>query len=106
MNEQGLIKRLATSLVPLLVLHVLDKFGELHGYLIAKKLRSLVKLHLSLSTLYPVLKRLEGDGYIAGRWVLSRGRSAKKYRITSKGKMTLKAAKEFLLERLAEVLSG
>mgnify|MGYP005658660457 CR=1 FL=1 len=104
MGEQGLIKRLATSLVPLLVLHVLDKFGELHGYLIAKKLRKMVKFHLSLSTLYPVLKRLEGDGYIVGRWVLSEGRSAKKYRITSKGKETLRVAKEFFAERLAEVL--
>ena len=104
MSEQGLVKRLATSLTPLLVLHVLDKFGELHGYLIAKKLRNIVKFHLSLSTLYPLLKRLEGDGYITGKWVLSKGRSARIYRITEKGRSALKAAKEFLSKRLSEVL--
>jgi DNA-binding PadR family transcriptional regulator len=77
---------IAASTKPMLLSILLD--GESYGYQIIKKMRALSGGHLewSFGMLYPVLHRLEKDGFIAARWKSSgEGRLRKYYRLTEAG---------------------
>ncbi len=82
--------------VELIVLAILQ--GEPHhGYEIGQvvQMRSGGKLEYPLSTLYPVLYRMENRGWIKGRWVeMSGERRRCYYRLTAKGKRTLAEKRE------------
>lgn len=67
-------------------------FGPLHGYGIAKAIRSASEeaLEIEFGSLYPALKRLELKGWILSRWEISElNRRAKYYRLTPKGRKQL-----------------
>lgn len=71
--------------------------GELHGYAIARWIaeQSGDELRIEEGTLYPALHRLEGRGWIAGRWGMSElGRRAKFYRLTVRGRQEGRARAE------------
>jgi PadR family transcriptional regulator, regulatory protein PadR len=53
-------------------------------------------------TLYPVLHRLEREGYIAGRWSRGDGRRKKLYRLTRAGRKRLEGE----ARRVTDVLSA
>ena len=62
--------------------------GPLHGYEIGKllELRSGGELSLSVSTLYSILYRMEGRGWIKGRWVEKPGKRRRcTYSLTKDG---------------------
>ena len=68
--------------------------GPLHGYQIAKEMRSRSDeaLRLGQGVLYPILHRLEDRALIAGEWEQSTGTpSRKRYSITARGRSELKA---------------
>jgi DNA-binding PadR family transcriptional regulator len=74
------------------VLAILDE-SPLHGYQIAKEMRSRSDdaLQLGQGVLYPILHRLEERGLIAGEWQQSTGTpSRKRYSITARGRAELK----------------
>ena len=76
----------AASATPL-VLAILAE-GESYGYAIIKRVGELSQGHLQWTDgmLYPVLHRLERQGYVEGRWGTSgSGRKRKYYRITEAG---------------------
>ncbi|GBE01162.1 lineage-specific thermal regulator protein [bacterium BMS3Bbin06] len=60
---------------------------------------------LSPGTLYPMLSRMERDGFLTSRKETESGRVRKYYRITGKGGNALKEAKEKIGELVNEVLS-
>lgn len=63
-----------------------------HGYDIGKliELRSGGKLQFRISSLYPVLCRMEKRGWISGRWVEEKGERRRRfYRLTPQGKKML-----------------
>ncbi len=67
-------------------------FGPLHGYGIAKSIRSASNeaLDIEFGSLYPALKRLEMKGWIASGWETSpHNRRAKVYRLTAAGRKQL-----------------
>jgi PadR family transcriptional regulator, regulatory protein PadR len=67
-------------------------FGPLHGYGIAKAIRSTSNeaLDIEFGSLYPALKRLELKGWIGSKWDVSDlNRKAKFYRLTPLGKKQL-----------------
>ena len=70
------------------VLAVLSR-GESYGYQIIKDVPS--SLGLTESTLYPLLKRLEGAGCIAVRSAEHNGRLRKYYRVTTEGRARVEA---------------
>ena len=79
-----------------LVLSVLEQDPH-HGYEIAKLIanRSSGQLLFQASSLYPVLYRLEGRGFITGRWVEKPGERRRRfYRLTAKGSEALTDARE------------
>jgi transcriptional regulator len=68
-------------------------FGPLHGYGIAKAIRSTSNeaLDIEFGSLYPALKRLELKGWIASKWEISEHhRRARNYRLTAAGRKQLR----------------
>lgn len=84
----------AASAVPL-VLAILRE-GESYGYAIQKKVRELSggELEWTDGMLYPLLHRLERNGYIESSWGESdTGRRRKYYRLTDRGRKELASQK-------------
>src|SRR5690349_22847840 len=82
----------AASATPL-VLAILAE-GDSYGYAIIKRVAALSGGHLEWTDgmLYPVLHRLERQGYVAAKWAASEnGRRRKYYRITREGRAHLAA---------------
>ena len=72
----------------LLILRTL-LLGRTHGHAIAKHIQRTSEdlLQVETGSLYPALHRLEARGWIAAEWELSeKGKRAKYYRLTTKGK--------------------
>jgi len=66
--------------------------GESYGYEILQRVRLLSggRIEWSDGMLYPVLKRLEKEGLIAGEWrTVESGRRRRYYRLSAKGKKQL-----------------
>jgi transcriptional regulator len=76
----------------LLVLRTLDTRGPLHGYGLCEHIRSVSDelLEVEDGSLYPALHRMEQDGWISAKWqVTEKGRKAKVYALTPRGKEQL-----------------
>ena len=85
----------AASSTPL-VLAILAE-SESYGYAIIKRVAELSGGHLQWTDgmLYPVLHRLERQGYVAAKWDASEcGRRRKYYRITEEGRAELAAQRQ------------
>ena len=77
----------------LLILRTL-RHGPSHGHAIAKHIQRTSEdlLQVETGSLYPALYRLEARGWIAASWELSdKGKRARYYRITPKGRTQLAA---------------
>jgi transcriptional regulator len=75
----------------LAILSVLET-GELHGYEIARRIEQQTrgKLRFTLASLYPLLYRMEKQGWVRGTWQLSaHGRRRRCYRLTPTGRKRL-----------------
>ncbi len=81
---------MAASTKPILLNILLD--GEDYGYAIIQKVKDLSggALEWADGMIYPVLQRLEKDGWVSSRWIPSpEGRFRKYYRITAAGRREL-----------------
>lgn len=92
-------KALVAASTKPMILSILLK-GENYGYQIIQKVKDVSggKLEWSDGMLYPVLHRLEKDGYIRSQWRISDGgRLRKYYKLTEKGRKELeKERKQWL----------
>lgn len=77
---------IAAGLLDAVVLAVLER-GDLYGYRITQDVRK--HLEVSESTLYPVLRRLQRDGYLTTYDQKSEGRNRRYYSITDVGRLRL-----------------
>lgn len=76
----------------LLVLKTLNARSPLHGYGLCEHIRSVSDelLGVEEGSLYPALHRMEQDQWISSKWeITNKGRQAKFYSITAKGKKQL-----------------
>jgi len=90
-------QQLIKGVTDAILLYLINEI-PMYGYQIIKELekRTTGYLRLKGGTIYPVLKRLEGNGLINGRWHQITERQRRKYYvITDKGR-------QFLAGRLAE----
>lgn len=81
----------------LLVLRTLEARGPLHGYGLCEHVHLVSDdlLQIEEGSLYPALHRMEQDGWIASNWeVTDKGRRAKFYAITARGKKQLAEEQE------------
>lgn len=76
----------------MLILRVLARKGELHGYEIAKAIESLSQdvLQVEEGSLYPALQRMLIKGWVKAEWgVTAENRRARYYRLTAAGRKQL-----------------
>ena len=81
----------------LLVLRTLESRGASHGYALCKHIQSVSSdlLRVEEGSLYPALHRMEQEGWLTSVWqVTEKGRRAKFYVITDRGRTQLEAEKE------------
>lgn len=78
------------ALLDAIVLSVVSKEGT-YGYKITQDVRTVVEV--SESTLYPVLRRLQKEGYLETYDMEFQGRNRRYYKITDSGKNLLETYK-------------
>lgn len=81
----------------MLVLTTLSKDGPWHGFAILEWIATVTdgSLDIEEGALYPALHRMEKRGWITGEWGVSdKGRRAKYYSLTKKGREALASQKE------------
>ena len=76
----------ARGVFPLLILHLVSKRPE-YGNSIIRGIKEMTGGVMSVSpnTVYPLLRRLEEQGYVKGEWERPDTRSRRFYRITPRG---------------------
>jgi len=93
MATQALDRELKKGSAELLILSLIERRAR-HGYEISKLIaaRSEGALTFQVASLYPLLYRLEGRGWIQGRWVEKAGERRRRfYRLTPAGRKVLAA---------------
>jgi transcriptional regulator len=78
----------------LLVLRSLERRGPMHGYALCSHIQntSADLLRVEEGSLYPALHRMEQEGWLTATWhVTEKGRQAKVYAITPRGRQQLAA---------------
>src|SRR5713101_7219750 len=91
-----LAKELVAASTEPLILSLLSK-GESYGYALIQEVKRLSrdKIEWTDGMLYPVLQRMEDNGWIKSRWVQSEnGRKRKFYSTKQDGKLTLNAQRD------------
>lgn len=70
--------------------------GAAHGYELMQRLyqRSSGAFDLPEGTIYPVLRRLEGEGHVSSKWNDAQGRRRRVYTLTARGRRHLNAQRE------------
>ena len=89
-------KELVAASAEALILSLLSK-GESYGYAIIQEVRARSNDHLQWTDgmIYPVLHRMENNGWIKSRWVeIENGRKRKYYSIKKDGHHALKEKRE------------
>ncbi|HEY3914814.1 MAG TPA: helix-turn-helix transcriptional regulator [Verrucomicrobiae bacterium] len=102
-----LSKELVAASTEPLILTILSK-GESYGYALIQEVKRLSgdKIEWTDGMIYPVLHRMESDGWIASRWgVAENGRKRKYYSLKQNGKKALKDQREQWL-LVSEIFQG
>lgn len=76
----------------MLVLRTLDVRGPMHGYGLCAHIHSVSEelVQVEEGSLYPALHRMEQDCWISSKWeITEKGRKAKFYAITARGREQL-----------------
>ncbi len=101
----GLVQELRRGTLILLVLSQLKK--PMYGYSLVKKLND-YQIPIDANTLYPLMRRLEGQGLLQSRWDTGEAKPRKYYQITEEGLEVLEKTKDYYktfsanVERLLE----
>ncbi len=88
-----------------LILSLLEAQAR-HGYELQKLIESRSRgvLTFNVASLYPLLYRMEDDGWIAGRWVEKAGERRKRfYTLTAAGRKALEAQRASWREFVAAI---
>jgi len=96
MAKQTGDRELKKGSAELLILSLVESRAR-HGYEIGKliEMRSQGALSFQAASLYPLLYRLEGRGWIEGRWVEKTGQRRRRYyRLTAEGRKVLAAQRQ------------
>lgn len=96
------------GVLPLLVLHLLGE-EPLYGGALIERIETLSRglIAVNPNTMYPLLRRLEADGLVAGEWEHPERRSRRFYRVTEAGvaeKARLAEVVEPRLDAVAQAL--
>lgn len=87
----GLVQELRRGTLILLVLSQLRQ--PMYGYSLVKKLND-NQIPMDANTLYPLMRRLEGQGLLSSKWDTAESKPRKYYQITPDGLEVLEKTKE------------
>ena len=95
------------GLLPLLVLHFVSEEPS-YGNQLMDRIGSLTTgaLAVNPNTMYPLLRSLEAEGYVAGEWEHPERRSRRFYRITDTGRAELERLGGELRPRLDRIAAS
>ena len=96
MEDKSVDREWKKGSAELLILSLVEPLPR-HGYEISKLIesRSRGALRFHAASLYPLLYRLEGRGWIKGRWVEKDGQRRRRYyRLTSRGEKVLASQRQ------------
>jgi len=96
----GLAQELRRGTLILLVLSQLRT--PMYGYSLVKKLND-HHIPMDANTLYPLMRRLEGQGLLKSSWDTTETKPRKYYQITEDGKLVLEKTKKYYREFSANV---
>lgn len=88
----GLVLELRRGTLILLVLSQLRE--PMYGYSLVKKL-NVHDIPMDANTLYPLMRRLEGQGLLVSQWDTSEAKPRKYYQITGDGLAVLEKTKAY-----------
>lgn len=88
----GLVLELRRGTLILLVLSQLRE--PMYGYNLVKKLNDR-DIPMDANTLYPLMRRLEGQGLLKSQWETGEGKPRKYYQITPEGQEVLEKTREY-----------
>lgn len=88
----GLMQELRRGTLILLVLSQLRT--PMYGYSLVKKLNE-HQIPMDANTLYPLMRRLEGQGLLKSSWDTSEAKPRKYYQITEAGREVLERTKDY-----------
>lgn len=88
----GLVLELRRGTLILLVLSQLRE--PMYGYSLIKKLSD-HDIPMDANTLYPLMRRLEGQGLLSSEWDTTEAKPRKYYRITEDGLIVLERSKAY-----------
>lgn len=88
----GLVLELRRGTLILLVLSQLRE--PMYGYSLVKKLNENA-IPIDANTLYPLMRRLEGQGLLQSQWDTGESKPRKYYQITQDGQAVLEKTKEY-----------
>ena len=92
-------RRFAKSFLDIFVLRLI-KSEPRWGYELITKIRDRYRIKIGQSTVYPLLKSLENNGLIRGRWESHGKKKRKVYEITVDGIELIDSYNEYLKEQL------
>ena len=88
----GLVLELRRGTLILLVLSQLRE--PMYGYSLVKKLNENA-IPIDANTLYPLMRRLEGQGLLQSQWDTGESKPRKYYQLTQDGQAVLEKTKEY-----------
>ncbi len=97
-----MIRNIFLGFIRIHILHHAEK-EEIYGVWMMKELES-HGYSISFGTLYPILHKLEKEGYLKSRKEIVNGKVRKYYKITPDGHEALEKAKEKIKELVEEVM--
>lgn len=110
MNTDDIVSSLVLELRRgTLILLVLSQMKEpMYGYNLVKRLND-NDIPIDANTLYPLMRRLEGQGLLQSQWETGQGKPRKYYTITDGGREVLEKTKRYwkkFSENVDKLLEG
>ncbi|MFC1487718.1 PadR family transcriptional regulator [Thermoproteota archaeon] len=100
--KRQIVQRVTRNFLDILILRLIQ-IEPMWGYKILKKTQRLFGITIRHGALYPLLNKLEKDGYVRSQKIGNRGRIRKVYDITTKGTQLVDAYYNFLKEQLEKI---
>jgi PadR family transcriptional regulator PadR len=97
--QKGIVQRIIRNLFDIQILRLIDA-QPLWGYKIKKKVETDFHIKVRHGALYPMLNRLEQQGFLTSQKQRQGGRTRKVYTVTKNGKEYLQSYYNVLKEQL------
>ena len=97
--RREIVRRVSRNFLDILILRLIQT-EPMWGYKIIKKIEKLFGIKIRHGALYPLLNRLEANGFVSSKKIAKGGRVRKVYEITSKGIQFIDSYYDFLREQL------